>query len=131
VAYLATVIAVAEASIGGSRRLLLCSQVCCTLWLSQYRGCGAQWEVLRTRFATPPAKRSTLQISDDANFHPGSHIRILVNNRGYGAQWEVFADQIQPVARRMPWMTVGGNHERDWPDSGDRYGNVMDSGRAD
>lgn len=40
----------------------------------------------------------------------------------------MFADQIQPVARRMPWMTVGGNHERDWPDSGDRYGNVLDSG---
>lgn len=25
-------------------------------------------------------------------------------------------------------MTVGGNHERDWPDSGDRYGDVLDSG---
>lgn len=54
--------------------------------------------------------------------------RVWFHDRGYGAQWEVFADQIQPVARRMPWMTVGGNHERDWPDSGDRYGNVMDSG---
>ena len=51
-----------------------------------------------------------------------------VESRGYGSQWEVFADQIQPLARRMPWMTVGGNHERDWPDSGDRYGSIFDSG---
>ncbi len=42
----------------------------------------------------------------------------------------MFADQIQPVARRMPWMTVGGNHERDWPASGDRYGDVLDSGEG-
>ena len=42
----------------------------------------------------------------------------------------MFSDQIQPVAWRLPWMTVGGNHERDWPDSGDRYGNVMDSGAS-
>lgn len=48
--------------------------------------------------------------------------------RGYGSQWEVFADQIQPVARRLPWMTVGGNHERDWPESDDRYGDALDSG---
>lgn len=51
-----------------------------------------------------------------------------VESRGYGSQWEVFADQIQQLARRMPWMTVGGNHERDWPDSGDRYGSIFDSG---
>ena len=50
--------------------------------------------------------------------------------RGYQSQWEVFLDQIQPVARTMPWMTVEGNHERDWPGSGDCYGgfNVLDSG---
>ncbi len=37
-------------------------------------------------------------------------------------------DQIQPLATQMPWMTVGGNHERDWPGSGDRFGAAYDSG---
>ncbi len=40
----------------------------------------------------------------------------------------MFGDQIQALARRMPWMTVEGNHERDYPDSKDRYHNVFDSG---
>ena len=40
----------------------------------------------------------------------------------------MFGDQIQTLARRMPWMTVEGNHERDYPDSKDRYHNVVDSG---
>ena len=48
--------------------------------------------------------------------------------RGFGSQWDVFGDQIQALARRMPWMTVEGNHERDYPDSKDRYLNQYDSG---
>mmetsp|Transcript_1844 Transcript_1844/g.5402 ORF Transcript_1844/g.5402 Transcript_1844/m.5402 type:complete len:625 (-) Transcript_1844:225-2099(-) len=60
--------------------------------------------------------------------------RLVIHNgdisyaRGYQSQWEVFFDQIEPLATRMPWMTVGGNHERDWPASGDRYGAATDSG---
>ena len=50
-------------------------------------------------------------------------------NRGYSSQWDVFFDQIQPLGRAMPYMTLIGNHERDWPGSGDRYPNgVIDSG---
>lgn len=68
----------------------------------------------------------------NADVRPAAHRPCadgkLIASRGYGSQWEVFADQIQPLARRMPWMTVGGNHERDWPDSGDRYGSIFDSG---
>ena len=48
--------------------------------------------------------------------------------RGYAVQWETFFDQLSPVVRRMPLMTVIGNHERDWPGSGDRFGMAYDSG---
>lgn len=60
--------------------------------------------------------------------------RLLLHNgdisysRGYGGQWEVFADQIQPLATKLPWMTTEGNHERNWPESGDRFGSLYDSG---
>ncbi len=49
---------------------------------------------------------------------------------GFGSQWDVFGDQIQTLARRMPWMTVEGNHERDYPDSKDRFHTVLDSGKS-
>lgn len=39
---------------------------------------------------------------------------------GYAAQWEHFAEQIEPVARRIPWMVSEGNHERCWPGTGTR-----------
>ena len=42
----------------------------------------------------------------------------------------MFGEQIETLARRMPWMTVEGNHERDFPDSDDRFGSVEDSGAA-
>lgn len=48
--------------------------------------------------------------------------------RGYAVQWETFFDQLGPIARRMPLMTVIGNHERDWPGTGDRFGMAYDSG---
>ena len=53
---------------------------------------------------------------------------LLTSLRGFGSQWDVFGEQIESLARRMPWMTVEGNHERDYPKSGDRYGSVEDSG---
>lgn len=48
--------------------------------------------------------------------------------RGFSSQWDVFFDQIQPLTTRMPYMTVPGNHERDWPNSGDRFPAQYDSG---
>lgn len=45
-------------------------------------------------------------------------------------QWETFFDLLAPIVARVPLMTVPGNHERDWPRSGDRFGDagVWDSG---
>ena len=38
--------------------------------------------------------------------------------RGFGAEWLGFMDQIGPLARQVPYMTAIGNHERDWPQTG-------------
>lgn len=58
----------------------------------------------------------------------GMEYSDLVVCRGYSSQWDVFFDQIQPLTTKMPYMTVPGNHERDWPNSGDRFPAQYDSG---
>lgn len=50
--------------------------------------------------------------------------------RGYGSQWESFLDQMAPVLSRLPYLTAIGNHERDWPGTGDRFPAQYDSGAA-
>ncbi|KAK9830188.1 hypothetical protein WJX72_010191 [[Myrmecia] bisecta] len=76
-----------------------------------------------------PSLNTTRGMLNETDYH-----QLVVHNgdisyaRGYVAQWDAFFDQIQPLATRMPYMTVIGNHERDWPGSGDRYPTQMDSG---
>ncbi|CAL8471735.1 g11277 [Coccomyxa elongata] len=49
--------------------------------------------------------------------------------RGQLTQWDVFMHQMEPLVSQMPWMLTEGNHERDWPYSGDRFLNLAtDSG---
>ena len=43
--------------------------------------------------------------------------------------WDVFMDQFEVLATKAPVMLVAGNHERDFPDTGDRYGTGIDSGQ--
>lgn len=40
----------------------------------------------------------------------------------------MYFDQVQPLVTKMPYMTTIGNHERNWPDSGDRFPAQYDSG---
>ena len=47
--------------------------------------------------------------------------------KGYAAEWDAFLHQIGPLARKVPYMTAMGNHERDWPESGANVGQ-LDSG---
>lgn len=42
--------------------------------------------------------------------------------------WDVFMDQFEVLATKAPVMLVAGNHERDFPLSGDRYNTASDSG---
>ena len=69
-----------------------------------------------------------LTLTSPADLAGGPLIVCVAAHSGFGSQWDVFGDQIQTLARRMPWMTVEGNHERDYPDSKDRYSTVYDSG---
>lgn len=48
--------------------------------------------------------------------------------RGYVSQWDRFHEQMEPLIARLPYMTSIGNHERDWPGSGDRFPSQTDSG---
>lgn len=50
--------------------------------------------------------------------------------RGYSTQWDNFYSQLEPIASRVPYMVSVGNHERNWPGSGDRWGGfgIADSG---
>nr|QOL01233.1 putative extracellular protein TR9_041a [Trebouxia lynnae] len=48
--------------------------------------------------------------------------------RGEETMWDVFMDQFEVLATKAPVMLVAGNHERDFPDTGDRYGTGIDSG---
>ncbi len=57
--------------------------------------------------------------------HDDSSILLF---RGYSSQWDVFFDQVQPLVTKMPYMTTIGNHERNWPNSGDRFPAQYDSG---
>eukprot|EP00878_Enallax_costatus_P019287 GHUV01020344.1.p1 GENE.GHUV01020344.1~~GHUV01020344.1.p1 ORF type:complete len:392 (+),score=91.17 GHUV01020344.1:31-1206(+) len=60
--------------------------------------------------------------------------QLLIHNgdisyaRGYVTQWDNFMHQIEPIASHIPYMTTPGNHERDWPNSGDRFEAAYDSG---
>ena len=44
--------------------------------------------------------------------------------------WDVFMDQFEVLATKAPVMLVAGNHERDFPLSGDRYNTASDSGES-
>eukprot|EP01118_Nematostelium_gracile_P011370 TRINITY_DN401_c0_g1_i3.p1 TRINITY_DN401_c0_g1~~TRINITY_DN401_c0_g1_i3.p1 ORF type:complete len:559 (+),score=114.40 TRINITY_DN401_c0_g1_i3:100-1776(+) len=55
------------------------------------------------------------------------HIGDISYAVGYEAQWDVFLDQIEPIATKVPYMTCIGNHERDFPDT-DSLFNGTDSG---
>jgi len=35
--------------------------------------------------------------------------------QGYASTWEAYKEQMRPVAQRVPFLTVTGNHEADWP----------------
>lgn len=41
--------------------------------------------------------------------------------QGFAYGWDVYMDQVQPVVSKVPFMVVQGNHERDFPGTGDRY----------
>ncbi|CAD7699098.1 unnamed protein product [Ostreobium quekettii] len=69
---------------------------------------------------------SRLEADDDLQLV--LHIGDLGYACGYVAQWDRFYAQLQPIISRVPYMTCPGNHERDYPNSGDRWGSSHSSG---
>ncbi|GIL96226.1 hypothetical protein Vretimale_2087 [Volvox reticuliferus] len=77
-----------------------------------------------------PSRNTTRRMAQDATSTPYSlllHLGDISYARGYSTQWDNFMHQIEPLAAHMPYMVAPGNHERDWPGSGDFFG-VQDSG---
>jgi len=55
------------------------------------------------------------------------HIGDISYAMGYQSGWDEFMYQVLPITTAVPYMTCGGNHEIDYPDSGSYY-NGTDSG---
>eukprot|EP01025_Chloroclados_australasicus_P032526 TRINITY_DN32989_c0_g1_i2.p1 TRINITY_DN32989_c0_g1~~TRINITY_DN32989_c0_g1_i2.p1 ORF type:complete len:573 (-),score=57.61 TRINITY_DN32989_c0_g1_i2:445-2163(-) len=76
-----------------------------------------------------PSRNTTYWVSNQPEEY-----KLLVHNgdicyaQGYVSQWDNYYHQLVPVASKMPYMTSTGNHERDWPDTGDRFNVSYDSG---
>eukprot|EP00731_Ephydatia_muelleri_P012121 Em0006g1015a len=47
---------------------------------------------------------------------------------GYSSMWDVYFDQLEPIATRVPYMVGIGNHERNYPNTMPGYYNNSGSG---
>eukprot|EP01117_Protostelium_nocturnum_P003426 TRINITY_DN1444_c0_g3_i2.p1 TRINITY_DN1444_c0_g3~~TRINITY_DN1444_c0_g3_i2.p1 ORF type:complete len:577 (+),score=193.02 TRINITY_DN1444_c0_g3_i2:202-1932(+) len=61
-------------------------------------------------------------LKKDNNIDLVYHVGDISYARGYSYQWDEFMDQIRPVASKVPWMTLPGNHEIIFPDAGGECG---------
>ena len=41
-------------------------------------------------------------------------VNVMLNN---SFQWDVYFDQLEPIATRVPYMVGIGNHERNYPNT--------------
>ena len=46
---------------------------------------------------------------------------------GYMAVWDFFLNMISPISGSVLYLTTVGNHESDYPNSGDLFSAVLDS----
>eukprot|EP00892_Ulva_mutabilis_P005414 jgi/Ulvmu1/3244/UM150_0017.1 len=57
------------------------------------------------------------------------HFGDISYARGHVTQWDRFHEQMEPLVANVPYMVSIGNHERDWPNSGDWFpAHMQDSG---
>lgn len=62
----------------------------------------------------------------DLVVHPGD----LAYATGYASEWDRFMAQIEPLSSAVPYLTSMGNHERDFPGSGNDIGNGDSGGEC-
>jgi len=58
------------------------------------------------------------------------HIGDISYARGYESIWEQFFYQISSMSPHLPWQTIDGNHERDFPGSGSATGGTDSGGEC-
>jgi acid phosphatase type 7 len=78
----------------------------------------------------PSANTTRLMIEDakKGGFSLVAHFGDISYARGHVSQWDRYHSQIEPLVTSVPYMIAIGNHERDWPGSGDRFPSMQDSG---
>lgn len=57
-----------------------------------------------------------------------AHSGDLSYATGYETEWDRFMVQIEPIASQVPYMTMQGNHERDYPGTGSAFPGVFNIG---
>ena len=62
----------------------------------------------------------------DLVLHPGD----LSYATGYESEWDRFMEQVEPLSSAVPYMTGMGNHERDFPGSGNSIGDGDSGGEC-
>ncbi len=67
---------------------------------------------------TTESMYQTFEASGDGTYSLVLHIGDIAYARGYASEWNNFFDQIEPLSDALPWLTIDGNHERDFPGSG-------------
>jgi hypothetical protein len=78
-----------------------------------------------------PSANTTRLMIEDARREDYSlvvHFGDISYARGHVSQWDRYHAQIEPLVTAVPYMVAIGNHERDWPGSGDRFPSMQDSG---
>ena len=84
----------------------------------------------------PPRGRVMAQLAEEsvaAGSAPTDlvlHLGDLSYATGYESEWDRFMSQIEPLSSRAPYMTVLGNHERDYPGSGNDIGGADSGGEC-
>ncbi|CAL8471017.1 g10559 [Coccomyxa elongata] len=83
------------------------------------------YDVWEQEQATQPSSLKLVErlLDEVKTFKP----TLAINNgdisyaRGSVAQWDNYFEQYKPLYRQLPVMSLPGNHERDWPNTGDRF----------
>jgi len=74
--------------------------------------------ILTTRAIAKDLADGTIQLNKSAII---LHIGDISYARGYDTLWDQFFYQLSPITPYIPWMTIDGNHERDFPGSGSMW----------
>jgi hypothetical protein len=86
-------------------------------------GSQYHWEEPAAVNTTVHLARLAASAGADVLLHPGD----LAYATGYEGEWDRWMEQIEPLSSAMPYMVGFGNHERDFPGSGNSIG-AGDSG---